>query len=112
MYSDWKSSVSYPGSYVTSPQLGRGMKRFPLNDQLETRTSATLSAACCVRLLDGFGVGEIEILQLDKDGVMQLFTLFVVSGKIPGIGRASEQQTRDFRKRLISLAKIWLATPR
>jgi hypothetical protein len=88
------------------------MKRFPLNDQLETRTSANLSAACCVRLLDGFGVGEIEILQLDKDGVMQLFTLFVVSGKIPGIGRASEQQTRDFRKRLISLAKIWLATPR
>jgi hypothetical protein len=43
--------------------------------------------------------------------VMQLFTLFVVSGKIPGIGRASEQQTRDFRKRLISLAKIWLVTP-
>jgi hypothetical protein len=44
-----------------------------------------------VRHLDGFGVREIEILQLlDKGGVMQLFTLFVVAGKIPGIGRASE----------------------
>jgi hypothetical protein len=44
-----------------------------------------------VRHLDGFGVREIEILQLlDKGGVMQLFTLFVVAAKIPSIGRASE----------------------
>jgi hypothetical protein len=59
-----------------------------------------------VRHLDGFGVREVEIPQLlDKGGVMQPFTLFVVAGNIPGIGRAPEQQTRDFKKRLISLAK-------
>jgi hypothetical protein len=42
----------------------------------------TLSVAGCVHHLDGFGVRQIEILQLlDKGDVMQLFTLLSWPGK-------------------------------
>jgi hypothetical protein len=53
-----------------------------------------LSVAGCVHHLDGFGVRQIEILQLlDKGDVLQLFTLLSWSGKFQALdGRQNKKQ--------------------